>query len=121
RKTFGGILVGYYAGDELCFVASVGSGFTDKTLDSIATRLQKLRTDRSPFANPPTVIGGRWSGGKSSRCIWVKPELVAQVRFSQWTRDDNLRAPVFKGLRDDVEPRSVTREFNAPQAVDVIT
>ncbi|MBF6599460.1 MAG: non-homologous end-joining DNA ligase [Dehalococcoidia bacterium] len=120
RKTFGGVLVGCYAGDDLRFVASVGSGFTDRTLDALAARLQNLRTDRSPFSNPPTVIGGRWSGGKSARCLWVKPELVARVRFSQWTRDDNLRAPVFKGLRDDIEPRTVSREPVAPQAVDVI-
>jgi bifunctional non-homologous end joining protein LigD len=120
-KTFGGILVGYYEGDDLRFAASVGSGFTDRMLDQVTKRLHDLRTERAPFANPPTVIGGRWSGGKSARCLWVKPELVARVKFSQWTRDGNLRAPVFRGMRDDVDPRSITREASAPQAVDVIT
>ena len=55
RKTFGGILVGYYAGDDLRFVASVGSGFTDRRSTRSRRGCTKLRTDRSPFANPPTV------------------------------------------------------------------
>ncbi len=73
-----------------------------------------------PFVNPPTTIGGRWGGGKAARCFWVKPELVAQVRFSAWTRDGGLRAPVFKGLRADIDPRSVRREDAGAQPVDVI-
>ena len=120
-KTFGGVLVGYYEGDDLKFAASVGSGFTDRMLDQVTDRLRALRTDRSPFVNPPTVIGGRWSGGKSARCLWVTPELVARVKFSQWTRDGNLRAPVFLGMRDDIDARGITRESAAPQAVDVIS
>ena len=120
-KTFGGLLVGYYEGDDLRFAASVGSGLRDRDLDAITKKLHELKTDRSPFANPPTVIGGRWSGGKSSKCFWVEPKLVARVEFRQWTRDGNLRAPVFKGLREDIDPRSITRESAAPQAVDVIT
>jgi len=119
-RTFGGILVGYYEGDDLRFAASVGSGFTDRMLEQVAARLHQLRVERAPFANPPTVIGGRWSGGKSARCLWVKPELVARVKFSQWTREGNLRAPVFLGMRDDIDPRGITRESAAPRAVDVM-
>ncbi len=117
-KTFGGLLIGYYDGDELRFASSVGSGLTDADLTSIKKRLVKIETVASPFVNPPTTIGGRWGGGKAARCVWVKPELVAQVRFSEWTRDGGLRAPVFKGLRSDIDPRSVRRE--EAQAIDVI-
>jgi bifunctional non-homologous end joining protein LigD len=119
-KTFGGLLVGYYDGEDLCFAASVGSGLKDAALTRIKARLDEIRVDKSPFVNPPTVIGGRWAGGKSARCIWVKPELVAEVKFASWTRDDNLRAPVYLGLREDIDPKSVRRE-RAQHAVDVIS
>ena len=101
------------------FAGSVGSGFTDKMLDSTYKQLKELQVEESPFVNPPTVIGGRWAGGKSARCFWVKPELVAQVKYLQWTKEGNLRAPVFLGLRDDVDPELVTRERPEP-VVDVI-
>ncbi len=120
-KTFGGLLVGYYDGDDLRFASSVGSGLTDGMLTRIKKQLEALRTDTPPFVNPPTTIGGRWAGGKSARCLWVRPELVAEVKFSSWTRDGNLRAPVFLGLRDDVDPRTIGREAPAAHAVDVIT
>ncbi|MHB8515664.1 MAG: non-homologous end-joining DNA ligase, partial [Dehalococcoidia bacterium] len=120
RDTFGGILVGHYAGDELRFAASVGSGFTDHLLAQVAARLRALRTGAAPFADPPATIGGRWAGGRAARCFWVKPELVARVKFSAWTRDGNLRAPVFLGLRDDVDPRTIAREAAAPRAIHVI-
>jgi bifunctional non-homologous end joining protein LigD len=135
-KTFGGILVGYWeSGDReqgtgdsangeerrLVFAASVGSGFTDRMLESTYRQLKELRVEEPPFVNPPTVIGGRWAGGKAARCFWVKPELVAQVKFAAWTREGNLRAPVFLGLRDDVDPETITRERPAASAVDVIS
>src|SRR5437588_7604881 len=106
-KTFGGLLVGYYDGDDLHFAASVGSGLSDRMLDDITAKLRELGTDESPFVNPPTVIGGRWAGAKSARCFWVRSELVARVRFASWTREGNLRAPVFLGLRNDIDPRSI--------------
>jgi len=119
-KTFGGILVGYYdVNGDLRFASSVGSGFTDQALEQVLALLEPLRTDTSPFINPPTTIGGRWAGGRSPRMAWVRPEVVAQVKFSSWTRDGNLRAPVYLGLREDVDPRSVRREEPAAN-VDVI-
>lgn len=118
-KTFGGLLIGYYDGGELRFASSVGSGLTDRMLDDVYARLKKIGIDAPPFVNPPTTIGGRWAGGKSARCFWVKPEIVVQVAFNSWTRDGGLRAPVFKGLRADVDPRAIRREEPA-QAVDVI-
>jgi bifunctional non-homologous end joining protein LigD len=112
-KTFGGLLIGYYEGDALRFASSVGSGLSDALLDTIQKRLTRIEIDESPFADPPATIGGRWRGGRAARCRWVKPELVAEVRFSAWTRDGGLRAPVFRGLRTDVDPRSVRREESA--------
>ena len=119
-KTFGGILVGYYDGDDLRFAASVGSGFTDAMLDRTLKLLEPMRIEESPFVNPPTTIGGRWSGGKSARCLWVRPEIVAEVKFASWTREGNLRAPVFLGLRQDIDPKTIRREVAASSAVDVI-
>ncbi len=119
-KTFGGLLIGYYEGDQLRFASSVGSGLSDAMLDDIQKQLVRIETDESPFADPPATIGGRWRSGRAARCFWVKPELVAEVRFSAWTRDGGLRAPVFKGLRPDVDPRTVRREEAASlQEVDI--
>ncbi len=119
-KTFGGLLVGYYDGDDLRFASSVGSGLTDKALNKITAQLKAIESDTPPFVNPPSTIGGRWSGGKAARCLWVRPELAARVKFASWTRDGNLRAPVFLGLRDDVDPRSIRREDAAPASIDVL-
>ncbi|MBI5284748.1 MAG: ATP-dependent DNA ligase [Chloroflexi bacterium] len=119
-STFGGLLVGYYDDGGLRFASSVGSGLTDRMLTGLKARLSNLRVDEPPFVDPPTTLGGRWGGGKAARCVWVKPELVAQVRFASWTRDGNLRAPVFKGLRTDVDPASIRRETAAHESVDVI-
>jgi bifunctional non-homologous end joining protein LigD len=119
-KTFGGLLIGYYDGDDLRFASSVGSGLSDALLEAIRKRLTRIEIEESPFADPPATIGGRWRGGRAARCRWVKPELVAEVRFSAWTRDGGLRAPVFRGLRTDVDPRGVRREESASLAqIDV--
>jgi bifunctional non-homologous end joining protein LigD len=121
KRTFGGLLIGYYdINDDLRFASSVGSGLTDAALDKIRARLDELKTDESPFANPPSTIGGRWHAGRAAKCYWVKPELVAQVKFASWTREGNLRAPVFLGLRDDVDPKTIRREEPVAQSVDVI-
>lgn len=119
-RTFGGLLVGYYDGDALRFAASVGSGFTERTLAEIRAKLDELRTDEPPFVNAADALKSRWGGGRTARCFWVKPELVVQVRFDSWTREGFLRAPVFKGLRTDVDPRSVRREEPGATAVSVI-
>jgi bifunctional non-homologous end joining protein LigD len=121
KKTFGGLLIGYYdVNNELRFASSVGSGLNDVQLSKIRKQLDELRTDESPFVNPPTVVGNRWRAGHAATCYWVKPELIAQVKFASWTRDGGLRAPVFLGLRDDIEPRNVRREEPSADSVDVI-
>jgi bifunctional non-homologous end joining protein LigD len=108
-STFGAIAAGYY--DEkgrLLHAGNVGSGFTDGMLAEAFQQLQQLRTDEKPFAN-------KVEGSVS----WVRPELVAQVKFNEWTADSHLRAPVFLGLRTDVDPRAVRREVPLRDGVSI--
>ena len=101
--TFGALLVGYYDEDgALRYAGSVGSGFDNAMLDEMLGAMRPLEVDESPFSDDPGL-------GKI-QVTWVRPQLVAQVKFAQWTDDSRLRAPVFTGLRSDVEPTSVRRE-----------
>src|SRR5262245_26603512 len=83
-------------------------------LASIDAQLQKLRRTTCPFINLPEKSKGRWGPGITpavmKRCHWVKPVLIAQVKFTEWTHDDQLRQPVFLGLRADKEAKDVVRE-----------
>ena len=102
--TFGSLIVGYFAdGDKkLTYVGHAGSGFDDRTLDAVFARLQPLRIKDCPFnGEVPTV--GRWMRPNKAEgpITWVKPELVAHVKFTERTSDGILRAPVFLGLRED--------------------
>ncbi len=97
----GAILVGYYDGADFVYAGKVGTGFTEKMLDDLARRLEPLARDGSPFT----------AGGKPERAArFVQPRLVCEVEFSEWTKAGQLRAPSFKGLRDDKDPRQVVRE-----------
>jgi len=112
--TFGSLVLGYYDDGKLTYAGHVGSGFDDLTLRHLKERLEALRTDESPFVvdvrRGPAVFGK----ARKAPVYWVKPELVAEVKFAQWTEDGLLRAPVFLGLRDDKAPREVRREEVAP-------
>jgi bifunctional non-homologous end joining protein LigD len=114
RKFFGAIIVGYYSGHDLIFASRVGTGFDFGTLRSLHQLFQPLRTAACPFANLPTQRAGRFGQGLTAsemkRCVWLKPKLVCQVRFMEWTRDGNLRQPVFVALREDKPPGQVVRE-----------
>jgi DNA ligase D-like protein (predicted ligase) len=102
RTGFGALLLGYYdPGHVLRYAGKVGTGFTRHTLDRLHARLAGLEQDRPPFD------GGRLPG---SGVHWVQPRLVAQVGFSEWTTDGQLRHPRFQGLRDDKDPADVLRE-----------
>jgi DNA ligase D-like protein (predicted ligase) len=100
RTDLGALLLGYYDGDDLRYAGKVGTGFTRETLRDLAARLAPLTRDRSPFADEV----------RERTATWVEPELVAQVGFSEWTRDHRLRHPRFLGLRDDKAARDVVRE-----------
>jgi bifunctional non-homologous end joining protein LigD len=114
RRYFGSLLVGYNSPDGLVFAGRVGTGFSDKVLTSLYNKFQKLRQQTCPFINLPEKTKGRWGLGITpavmKRCHWVKPVLVAQVKFTEWTHDGQLRQPVFLGLRTDKEAKDVGRE-----------
>ncbi|MGH9869580.1 MAG: non-homologous end-joining DNA ligase [Candidatus Polarisedimenticolia bacterium] len=100
REPLGSILVGYREGKELRYASHVGSGFDTGTLAEVKARLAPLKTGTCPFATEPEL---------TAPTTWVRPEVVAEVKFQSWTPDGHLRAPVFLRLRDDVEPKKVRR------------
>jgi bifunctional non-homologous end joining protein LigD len=101
RDYFGALVLGLYDEGTLQWVGNVGTGFDQKLLASLFSLLQPLIVEKCPFAERPKPDKGM---------TWVKPELVCQVKFANWTPDHRLRAPVFLGLRNDVRPRQVARE-----------
>jgi bifunctional non-homologous end joining protein LigD len=104
REVFGALLLGYYDKDgHLAFAGRVGTGFNEKMLKSMLKGMHKHETDRPPFKNPPT-------GPEARGVRWLKPVLVGEVQFSEWTRDGTLRHPSFQGLREDKDPKDVIRE-----------
>ena len=100
RTDLGALLLGYYEGRRLRYAGKVGTGFTRATLGDLAGRLEPLERERSPFADEVRERGA----------TWVEPRLVAQIGFSEWTRDGRLRHPRFLGLREDKEAEEVVRE-----------
>jgi bifunctional non-homologous end joining protein LigD len=114
RKYFGALLVGYYGPDGLLFAGRVGTGFSEKVLEHLYNGLQKIDRPTCPFVNLPEKTPGRWRQGITpavmKRCHWVEPVLVAQIKFTEWTSDDQLRQPVFLGLRTDKLAKDVVRE-----------
>lgn len=101
RTEFGALLVGYNEDGALRYAGKVGTGFDRETLRSLGAKLRERERDESPFAPfKPVPPGTRW----------VRPELVAQVGFAEWTRDGRLRHPRFIGLRDDKPAGDVVRE-----------
>jgi bifunctional non-homologous end joining protein LigD len=101
RTDFGALLVGYYEDGELRYAGKVGTGFDQATLRELGTRLRELERDDPPFAHVHPVPRGTH---------WVEPELVAQIAFTEWTRDGRLRHPRFLGLRTDKPAGDVVRE-----------
>lgn len=99
----GSLLVGIPAADGLQFVGRVGTGFTERDLDSLKKTLEPLHTDESPF-------NARLSTQDGKGVTFVRPTLVGEVRYSEWTSDNRLRQPSWRGLRPDKEPGEVVRE-----------
>ena len=107
RPGFGALLLGYYANGELVYAGRVGTGFTENTLLQLTRMVRELEEAAPPFPHPPV--------GADVRGIvhWVRPELVAEVEFREWTRENILRQASFKGLRQDKSPREILRESPA--------
>ena len=112
--TFGSLLLGYYEDGKLRYIGNVGSGFDDRTLQSLKKRLEGLRTEGSPFGGELKRGSMAFGRPKNVPVFFVKPEVVAQVKFAQWTDEGILRAPSFLGLRADKAPTEVGREEVAP-------
>jgi DNA ligase D-like protein (predicted ligase) len=101
RTDLGALLVGHYEGDALRYAGKVGTGFTRATLRELAVQLGRIERAESPFSDRI----------RERDITWVEPELVAQIGFSEWTRDGRLRHPRFLGLRDDKAATEVVREY----------
>ncbi|MBV9941517.1 MAG: DNA ligase D [Solirubrobacterales bacterium] len=107
----GALLMGYYENGAFRYAGRVGTGFTEKTLDEVQKRLEPLRGKQNPFDAAPKL---------PRETVFVQPRLVAEVELREWTAERIMRAPSFKGLREDKPPREVTLEV-VPGAVDHTT
>jgi len=106
RKYFGALILGAFKKGKLAYIGHVGTGFTERTLRDIHTKLTPLATPRFPFAEePPTNMP----------VTWVEPRLICEVKFSEWTAEGLMRHPVFLGLRDDKSAREVVPEKAEPR------
>jgi bifunctional non-homologous end joining protein LigD len=108
------LLVGYYEGKELRFAGKVRAGMVPHNRRELASKLKPLRIAECPFSNLPDSDTGRWGGGvtadQMAEMTWVRPQLVVQIRFVEWTAEGRLRHAKFLGLRDDKAPPEVGRE-----------
>ncbi|MEX0915624.1 MAG: non-homologous end-joining DNA ligase [Wenzhouxiangellaceae bacterium] len=100
RQGFGALLLGYYEGDDLVYAGKVGTGFDDATLKRLHDTMADIEQDESPFAEAVN----------EKNTHWLKPELVAEIGFTEWTSDGKLRHPRYIGLRQDKPARKVHRE-----------
>lgn len=104
RSGFGALLLGVHEPDgTLRYSGKVGTGFNETTLNTLYRRLKALEVDKAPFSNPPR-------GYEAKGAHWLKPELVAEIEFTEWTHDGTLRHPSFQGLREDKKAKDVVRE-----------
>jgi len=112
RSYFGALVIGYYEKGKLLFAGKVGTGFDQRLLSTLFAKFQKLITTECPFANLPeqSLAGRGLTRGQMRVCTWLRPELVCQVRFAEWTRDNHLRQPAFLGMRADKRATEVVRE-----------
>ena len=109
---FDALIVGYYQGEKLNFVAKVRNGFVPRVRREVFAKLKSLETSECPFANLPEKKRTPWALTREEmrNCRWVCPELVAQVEFTEWTPDGHLRQAAFSALREDKQPTEVSRD-----------
>jgi bifunctional non-homologous end joining protein LigD len=104
-SSFGALVLGYYVSNELVYAGNVGTGFNSKEIEKLLDKLRPLRRDTPPFREVP-----RMPKVRKNDVIWVEPKLIAEVEFAEWTHDGRLRAPSYKGLREDKSAEEVRRE-----------
>ncbi len=101
REHIGALLLGYFDNDRFIYVGHTGGGFTRKGLEEMYRRLKPLERKTPPFEETPKT---------NEKAHWVKPEIVVEVKFNEWTADRRLRQPIFLGVRDDKDPEEVALE-----------
>lgn len=106
RTGLGALLVGYREGERLAFAGKVGTGFTNESATALRRRLDAIEVKDCPFTPRPAGTLGR-------SAHWVRPALVAEVAFTEWTTDGKIRHPSYQGLREDKDPAQVVREVPA--------
>jgi len=108
------LLVGFYDGKDLRFAGKVRAGFTPHVRREVFAQLKPSHTDRCPFVDLPNSKTSHWGAGVTAEEMnemqWLRPKLVAQIRFVEWTADGHLRHPAFLGLRADKKANAVHRE-----------
>jgi bifunctional non-homologous end joining protein LigD len=104
-SSFGSLVLAYYSGGDLVYAGNVGTGFNSKEIDKLLDALRPLRRPTPPFREVPKMPKVR-----KSDVIWVEPRLVVEVEFAEWTHDGRLRAPSYKGIREDKPAEEVRRE-----------
>lgn len=105
RKYFGALVLGVYEKGELKYAGHTGTGFTEKLQADVFRKLKPLITPNHPFDKKPKT---------NMPCTWVKPKLVCEIKFGEWTQEGIMRIPVFLGLREDKNAREVTKEKPVP-------
>lgn len=114
RPYFGALLVGVYEGGKLRYAGKVGTGFDHALLKELHGRFQKMTRKTCPFSDLPEERERRYgqaiTASVMKQCHWITPELVAELKFHEWTREGRLRQPVFLGLREDKLAKKVIRE-----------
>lgn len=103
RKKFGALLIGFYNDEgELIYAGHVGGGFDETLLNDVYNQLKPLIQKKSPFKTPPKP---------NMPVTWLKPQLVCEVAFAEWTKENIMRQPIFQGLRIDKEPKTIKKEI----------
>jgi ATP-dependent DNA ligase len=102
------IVIGFYRGEDLIYAGRVRAGFVPATRRQVFERIRHLQIPACPFANLPEPTVGRWGQGltveRMKTCVWVKPETLAEIEFTEWTGSDHLRHTTFVRLRDEKDP-----------------
>ncbi|MFP4025471.1 MAG: non-homologous end-joining DNA ligase [Thiohalospira sp.] len=101
RYGFGALLVGYYKNKKLQYAGKVGTGFSDKVLKDLHAKMKKREINTNPFDQKDIKV---------KNVHWIKPELVGEFKFTEWTNDNRLRHPSFQGLRHDKDAKEVVKE-----------
>jgi bifunctional non-homologous end joining protein LigD len=114
RKHFGALLVGVHQKGKLVYAGKVGTGFNEALLKELSRRFKPLATEVCPFSDLPERRQGRYgqsiTASQMKKCHWLKPSLVCQLKFTEWTDDGRLRHPAFMGMREDKSAKDVIRE-----------